>query len=198
MEFPVIISFYTKKTPYEREIERLIASCNHFELSHSIEGIESLGSWELNCACKPFFILKKLDELQKPILWVDADRVFVEKPTWQKAFDAELAVRINEELEEEHPSKVISSTIFVRPSEKGKFLIKDWIKHCALTLLDKERKEEFWDQIALRDVLLKNRDSVKSMPVEYSKIFDHPGDCQRVHKPVIEHFQASRRFKKLV
>ena len=198
MEFPVIISFYTKKTPYEKEVERLIASCNHFELSHSMEGIESLGSWELNCAYKPFFILKKLEELQKPILWVDADGAFVEKPTWQKAFDADLAVRINEELGEDHPSKVVSSTIFVRPSEKGKFLIKEWIRNCALTLLDKERKEEFWDQIALRDVLLKNLNFIKSMPLEYSKIFDHPGDCQRVHKPVIEHFQASRRFKKLV
>ncbi|NGX26308.1 MAG: hypothetical protein K940chlam6_00223 [Chlamydiae bacterium] len=192
MDFPVIISFYTKDTPYEVEVQNLIASCERFSLESSIEGIESQGSWELNCAYKPFFILQKIEELQRPVLWVDADGVFVKNPTVQSAFDADLAVRI-EDVPDDHPSKVISSTVFVRP--KGKDLIHQWIQNCNDLLLDPKRKEEFWDQIALRNVVLEHSDRILPMPLAYAKIYDHPGDCKQVAMPVIEHYQASRRFK---
>lgn len=196
MEFPVIISFYTVNTLYEKEVQNLITSCEKFGLKSSVEGIESLGKWELNCAYKPFFILKKMEELRRPILWVDADGVFVRKPSWQTAFEADLAVRLDRSLPDTHPSKVISSTIFISDSEQAKRLIKEWIKECYEQLLDPKRKEEFWDQIALRDAILKSSASVAPMPLEYAKIFDHPGDLLTVTEPVIEHFQASRRLKK--
>jgi len=195
MAFPVIISFYTLMTPYENEVQNLIASCEKFGLETSIEGVESFGAWELNCAYKPFFILQKLEELQRPVLWVDADGVFVQRPSWQKAFEADLAVRLDPSLSDDHPSKVISSTIFVRPTQKILALMRQWIKHCHEQLLDPKRTEEFWDQIALRDAIAKSEVDVASMPLSYAKIFDHPGDCAQVENPVIEHYQASRRFK---
>ncbi|NGX37023.1 MAG: hypothetical protein K1000chlam2_00173 [Chlamydiae bacterium] len=195
MDFPVIISFYTANTPYQLEVQNLIASCEKFGLEVAIEGVESFGSWELNCAYKPFFILQKLEELNQPLLWVDADGVFARAPTWQAAFEADLAVRMDEGLAADHPSKVISSTVFVRPSEAGKRLVREWIGKCHEILLDPARKEEFWDQIALREAIAKNRARVAPMPLSYAKIFDHPGDCATVENPVIEHFQASRRFK---
>lgn len=195
MEFPVIISFYTVNTPYEQEVQNLIASCEKFGLKSSIEGIESMGKWELNCAYKPFFILKKMEELRQPVLWVDADGVFVRQPAWQQAFNADLAVRLDPALPDSHPSKVISSTVFVGNRGESKLLIKEWIKESYSQLLDPNRKEEFWDQIALRDAILKCSGTVAPIPLEYAKIFDHPGDLLTVREPVIEHFQASRRLK---
>ena len=198
--FPVIISFYTKDTPYEKEVQNLIESCRKFGLETSIEGVENFGSWELNCAYKPYFILQKIRELQAPLLWVDADGVFVQKPVWQEAFSADLAVRMHADLPQEHPSRVITSTVFVQPNEATDQLLQSWIKQCQKKLLDPNRTSEFWDQIALRDAILERAGevNVSSMPLSYAKIFDHPEDNILAPNPVIEHFQASRRFKKYI
>lgn len=199
--FPVIISFYTVDTPYQIEIQNLIASCAKYHLQTEIEGYPSFGTWELNCAFKPFFILQKMKELQKPLLWVDADGVFLQQPSWQEeAFQADLAVRMHEDLPKDHPSKVISSTIFVANNKKAEQLIRNWAMETKKLLLDPERKEEFWDQIALRNVLLSSEKQAKiaSLPLVYAKIFDHPEDKTAIPNAVIEHYQASRRYKKLV
>jgi len=196
MTFPVIISFYTRGTPYEDEVKNLIESCRKFDLTSEIEGIDSFGSWELNCAYKPFFILKMLEKHNRPLLWVDADGMFLKKPQWQEAFDSDLSVRFHEELEWGHPSKVITSTLFASPTREGKEIMRRWIHQTHEHLLDPHRKLEFWDQIALRDALCGWEGILEPMPLSYAKIFDHPSDCISAPEPVIEHYQASRRFKK--
>lgn len=198
--FPLVISFYTKNTQYELEVQNLIASCEKWNLEHFIEGIDSFGKWELNCAYKPFFIFNTLKRLQRPLLWVDADGVFVRHPEVIDAFNSDFATRINEELPQDHHSKVISSTIFLNYSEKTLQLLRQWMENCKKTLTDEERKEEFWDQIALRDALFDNSFNavIKPLPISYAKIFDHPLDLSSAPEAVLEHYQASRRFKKLV
>lgn len=64
--FPLVISFYTKNTPYQLDAHHLIASCEKFGIEHAVEGIDSYGSWELNCAYKPFFIAEKLRQFECP------------------------------------------------------------------------------------------------------------------------------------
>jgi hypothetical protein len=200
MSFPRVISFYTADTPYQLEIQNLIASCNRFAVSIDVEAVESFGSWELNCAFKPFFILKKLNEYKQPVLWVDADGVFTCFPEWIEAFNADISVRINESLPASHPSKVISSTLFVNYNSNAIECMHAWAKESARQLLDPSRKEEFWDQIALRDVLFsdKNRFNIAGLPLSYAKNFDHPEDLKSFEPSVIEHYQASRRFKKII
>jgi len=199
-DFPVIISFYSSETPYQVEVQNLIASCKKFGLKTSIEGVPSFGSWELNCAYKPFFILKKLEELKTPVLWVDADGVFVQAPKREKVFTSDLSVRYERTLPDDHPSKVISSTVFVNCTEKGEDLVKFWAKECEKSLLNSNRSGEFWDQVALRDAILANpmKASVEILPLSYAKIFDHQGDLKDVVNPVIEHYQASRRYKQII
>ncbi|HSX11939.1 MAG TPA: hypothetical protein VLF61_00420 [Rhabdochlamydiaceae bacterium] len=199
-EFPTVISFFTKDTPYEKEILRLVESCKNFGVTSQVEGVGSFGSWELNCAFKPFFILKKLEELKKPLLWIDADGAFVNFPRWEKAFEGDFSVRIHENLVKEHPSKVISSTIFVRPTSAARQLVRLWAMECQKQLLDAGRTGEFWDQVALRDALFSkgHQAVVHPLPLAYAKIFDHPYDLHEVANPIIEHYQASRKFKNLV
>ena len=196
MRFPVIISFYTRNTPYEEEVKNLIESCKKFDLAIEVEGIDSFGSWELNCAFKPFFIWRMMEKLGRPVLWVDADGIFLKKPRWQEAFDSDLSVRFHGELDWDHPSKVITSTLFVCPSLEGKAILRRWIRQTQKHLLDPNRTLEFWDQIALRDALNGWEGMLEPMPLSYAKIFDHPSDCISTPDPVIEHYQASRRFKK--
>lgn len=196
MSFPVILSFYTKNTLYEEEVCKLITSCEKFGLQTVIRGIESFGSWELNCAYKPFYICEVIEQLDQPVLWVDADGCFLKKPLWEKAFDADVSARFHDELNWDHPSKVISSTVFVNATHQGKALLRLWMDETEKQLLDPGRNIEFWDQIALRNVLQTWEGLFEPMPLIYTKIFDHPMDCLLVADPVIEHYQASRRFKK--
>lgn len=194
--FPLIISFYTEKTLYQFEVQNLIASCQHWNLEYCIEGIPSFGSWELNCGYKPFFILQKLLHFKKPLLWIDADGVIVNQPEDIDAFSADLSVRINEDCPTGHLSKVISSTVFINNTEQGALLVRLWAEECYRNLNNIEREYEYWDQAGLRDAIFSNKHHAKVAPLPhaYAKIFDQKGG----YAPIIEHFQASRRYKKLI
>jgi len=194
MAIPLVISFYTKDTPYQLDAHHLIASCEKFGLEHHIEGIDSHGSWELNCAFKPFFIAEKLRQFERPVLWVDVDAVFVQKPKPLKVFEKDFAVYSQTDLAPEHPSKVRSGTIFVNHSEKGMEVLKNWAIECKSLLVDPQRTEEFWDQIALRNVFLSHK-NLGRLPLSYIKILGHPVDV-KCPNPVIIHTQASRHAKK--
>ena len=195
-QFPVIISFYTQNTPYQIEAHNLAASCQKWNLRHYIKGIPSFGSWELNCAFKPFFILGELLEKREPMLWVDCDGVFERAPEWINAFESDLSARRDPALSEDHPSKVISSTVYVNNTPGAEQLLRSWAVHAKQMLMDDEREVEFWDQMALARAIYNHTDvSVRDLPLAYAKIFDHPEDLKAVPDPVIVHYQASRRYK---
>jgi hypothetical protein len=192
--FPLVISFYTKNTPYQLDAHHLIASCEKFGVEHCVEGIDSWGSWELNCAFKPFFIAEMLKKHQRPVLWVDVDAVFVQKPRYLKVFEKDLAAFCDKEVKEDHPSKVRSGTVYVNYSENGARMVHQWKLECQRMLINPERQEEFWEQAALRNVFMHEKNT-GSLPLSYIKILGHPIDSQKCPRPVILHLQASRRSK---
>jgi hypothetical protein len=196
---PVVISFYTLQTPYQQEVLHLIRSCEKWEIEARIEGMPSFGSWEKNCAYKPQFISQKLKQLNRPILWVDADAIFHNLPKWEDFVGCDLSLRINSSLAETHGSRVLSGTLFVNNTPEAKILIEEWNEECQKGLHIASRLREafgegsyFWDQIALKEALFKNKEvKVKGMPLSYCKIFD----LDQTTEIIIEHLQASRRFK---
>jgi hypothetical protein len=198
--FPLVVSYYTEKTLYQLEVEGLIESCKKWNLAYHIEPIESFGSWELNCAYKPFFLLSKLQEFKRPIFWVDADGVFVQEPAHLEEFSADLAVRINATCGPYHPSKVISSSIFVNATTEAALLLKQWAAECYRCLSQPDRTEEYWDQVGLRDVIFSGSHQAKvvNLPHSYNAIDGHPVDQKEILNPVIMQYQASRRYKKLI
>lgn len=193
---PIIISFYTLGTPYEEEAKKLISSCEKFDIESDIVGLPSQGSWEKNCAIKPFFILQKLKELDRPVLWVDADGVFLRRSRFNEFNDSDFAVRVNEFLPKTHESRIVSNTIFVRNNAAASAVLEKW---CALTekeLNNKERAMEFWDQTTLRDALERSpKFKFLPMPLKFAKIFDFDDLFISEQEVVIEHYQASRRHK---
>ncbi len=196
--FPLVVSFYTLDTPYEEEVQRLIHSCKHFNIEHLIEGIPSTGSWEMNCAFKPLFLLKKLEELKRPLLWVDADAVFMQMPSVLDVFVKDLGVRLYD-CPDDHPSRVVTATLFVNSTEGSIKLIRLWALECLSMLQEKDRTKEVWDQDALRRVLFEkeHKSTWGALPDAYSIIAGHPED-ERCPSPVIVQNQASRRFKKWI
>jgi hypothetical protein len=77
--------------------------------------------------------------------------------------------------------------------------VEDWALECGRQISDPKRVMEFWDQIALRDVLLRHAEAkVLPLPHGYCKVFDLDDPFIADQDIVIEHRQASRRFKSLI
>ena len=190
---PVVISFYTLRSPYEEEVKKLINSCEELRIEADIVGIDSKNSWEKNCAQKPFFILQKLKQWKRPVLWVDADAVFKQQPDFDEFNVCDIAVRMNEFLPKNHELRIVSNTVFVRNNGMGVKLLEHWCEEADRGLNNKKRVVEFWDQIALRDALHRNTEArFLPMPLKYAKIFDFDDLFISDDEVVIEHYQASR------
>src|SRR3990167_8507360 len=91
-QMPLVVSYYTKGTGYEEEASHLIQSCQKFAIEHCVEGIQDLGSWEKNCAFKPYFMQKKMEQYKRPLLWVDVDAVFLQPLSFEESFFADCAL----------------------------------------------------------------------------------------------------------
>lgn len=195
--FPLIISFYTKGTPYEDYAASLKSSCDRFKLETDIEGVDSKGSWELNCAFKPFFILNKIEQHKRGVIWVDADALFMRKPAFIPHFRADLAVRVNAECPCDHDSKINSGTIYANFTPQSLYLLGIWAQITLNELTTSPRKREFWDQISLREAIYSpaHAANIAILPISYLKIYDHPGDAKACKKATIVHYQASRLCK---
>lgn len=196
--FPLIVSYFTQDALYAPAAEALRASCERFALPCDIEAVDSFGNWELNCAFKPFFLYRKLKEHKRPLLWVDADALFVRAPQKLRAFAADIAVRTFPELPDDHASKVLSGSLYINYSEKAAHFLKEWAKLCQQELTDPKRTLEFWDQTALRDALQSTDVRVAHLPARYAFIADHPEDQRTIADPVIAHFQASRYARRIL
>jgi hypothetical protein len=181
---PIIVSYYTKNSLYEKQVEDLVRSCEELQLEYDITGIASLGSWSANCCFKPTFLLQKLLQYRRPIVWTDADSVMMKRPELLGTLRCDLAVHVRELLPVSDRGKVLSGTVFINYSSLAKRLLKMWILECQRQGIDQE---------ALRDVLFHypHGASVEHLPASYCHIFDK-GDNPDA---VFVHYQASRMEK---
>lgn len=183
---PVIVSYYTKNSLYEKQVRDLVASCKALCLEYDIEAIDSFGSWSKNCCYKPAFILKKMLEHRRPIVWTDADSVIIKTPKLFKTLDSDFALHVREHLPQDDFSKVLSGTLFINYSTKAKIFVKLWLL---------ESLKSSTDQEALRDTIIKypNIANIFHLPSSYCHIFDKQEDLDAV----FVHYQASRAQREI-
>lgn len=181
----IVVAYYTKDTGYEEEVKNLIASLEKHNMPMDIVGIPSFGSWQSNTQYKPYFIKQMLiRHYPKDILYLDADARMQQYPALfdHVNFDVGVMYRANTEL--------ISATLYFANTPKSFELVERWIKGCF-------QHPDIWDQQILQYILKERAQDLKlnvcHLPETYCQIFDL---MQDVGEPVIEQFQASRRFKK--
>ncbi len=194
-EVPLVVSFYTENTPYQLEAMSLIASCNALGIDAEIEGIPSEGSWERNCAIKPFFIRKKLLEKKRPIFWVDADAIFKKIPDFSTLMHSDLAFREMKRFSHDRRFKYFSGSLFLNNTAQGRAFADMWCNHCQQKI-DGGEDLQFLDQLSIVDLIEKGTPvKIHSLPIAYAKVFDLDALEITEDEIVIEHFQASRRFR---
>lgn len=179
-----VISYFTLNTGYEDEVKNLIASLQKFDLSYYIEGIKNLGNWQANTHYKARFIRKILDQIQGPVVFVDADAVIQQYPELFDNLKEDFAAYFKEK------DRLFSGTLYFKNNTNIKDFIDCWIQ-------DNSKNTGMWEQQVLSEIIPRWKDkiSIYRLPGTYCQIFDLMRDAG---EPVIEHFQASRKFKKSV
>ena len=183
-----IVSYYTPL--YEEEAQTLIKSLEKFKLKYSVEKLPCLGSWAANCRQKIPYILKHLKE--GPIFWTDADSVIQQYPSLIFDLDCDMALHNFKDKEYQGGTMYFNNTV------KTISFVKRWIEYLNSDQYLKSPGRK-GDQSALNDLLNKPNDLIiKPLPPEYCFIFDLSKQYYGNFNPVIEHFQASRKFKTIV
>lgn len=185
----IFVSFFTVNSGYEKEIKNLIASLEEFNLPYDIEAIESLGEWQRNVKYKAILMRRMLDKHpSKNIVYLDSDSIIRRYPSLFENIDADIAVHYIDWPKYRGPNRIQlnGAVIYVANNQKARGLLDIWIKRNKLS--------SQIDQEILQKLLEESKDRIKilNLPPEYCKIFD---TMRQVADPVIEQFQASRRFK---
>jgi hypothetical protein len=179
----LVVSFYTRSTIYEKEVEDLQVSCQSLSIEHYIEARPDLGSWERNTWQKPLFILECLEKFNRPLLWVDSDAVILQKPKLQ--LDCDIGLYFNDVV----AKHARNGTIFVAPTEEAKNFMQEWYRLCTSPL----NLGLHPDQTVMNWLLHKTTARIGHIPLEYTHVFDR--DPVTIEQSVILHFQASRTAK---
>lgn len=189
MPEPIYIAYYTENTPYEDEVKMLRASLEKFHLPFDIQSIPSLGSWQENTKYKAIFIQNMLFKYPEyPLVYVDADAVIKSRPLLFSGLTCDIGVHFYDD--QVRPEKeLLTGTIYVAPTENTKKLIQLW------RYINQEYPDR-WEQknLAIALQFMPNV-AIFSLPAAYCLIFDL---MKGQGEAVIEHFQASRRFKEII
>jgi len=192
LEDLLVVGYYTTGTPYQEEAQKLIDSCKKLGLNYDITGVGNLGNWQANTKIKAGFMLSMLEKHPgKRLLYVDCDAVIHSMPVIFENYSADVAVRRQDFRWKK--DECLSGTIYMENNERTRQLCNRWVN---MNKVQKNSTLEQWNLgEIIADMSSKNELVFKNLPPEYTFIFDIMKKIYPNAKPVIEHFQASRRFK---
>ncbi len=193
----VIVAYYTLNTPYEEEARKLIESLNKLGLNHDVVGVPNLGSWQSNTRFKAKFMQDMLNKHQgKNLLYVDSDAIVHSKPILFENYNADIAVRWQDFRWRKN--ECLSGTIFMANNEKTRELCQRWQGINESEGPNATTFEQWNLGSVIKEMESEGKITSKNLPPEYTMIFDSMRAMYPNIKPVIEHFQASRKFKSKV
>jgi len=194
----IVVSYFTEATIYEENVKNLIESLNRFGIDYDIKKILSGNyaplndpstvrkNWRINSYYKAAFIREMMDKHRgKDIVWIDADAVVQTYPIlFTKLTDCDLAAHYR------NGTELLSGTLFVKNTDRGRFVFDRWIEKNN----EKLNTSECNEQTNLQEVVNAFPDiKVYKLPPEYTKIFDL---MKGINESVIEHYQTSRMTRK--
>ncbi|HJX73101.1 MAG TPA: putative nucleotide-diphospho-sugar transferase [Candidatus Deferrimicrobiaceae bacterium] len=183
----VIVSYFTRE--YRAPALRLIDSCRKTGLDFYVVDVESRRSWLENVRRRPAFLFSIFPTTARDLVWIDADgmvRSFPELFGGARAAGYDLAAHRNSK------GRYRVGTMWFANTEAGRAFVSRWADAVA-------RMRGKTEQEALNALLLRPSRGVKvlDLPATYCSIFDKAVD-KAAGPAVIEHFQASRKLRRLV
>ncbi len=188
-----VIGYYSRNTPYQAEAAQMASSAEDVDLEVSLVAIDDLGSWQANTQAKARVLRDALKNSSEPLLYVDADARFnadprpllpSEHPRPRSTPDLSVFVRRDGDRGE-----LLSGTLWLNTTVRCMEVLDAWVDACA-------EDPDTWDQKVLQRVLFNTPGlTLELLDPALCFIFDtmrmqYPGV-----EPVIEHFQASRKYR---
>ncbi|MDX1501078.1 MAG: hypothetical protein R3325_01865 [Thermoanaerobaculia bacterium] len=189
MTDPVFVSFATAGSGYVLEIERLRRSLDEVGLEHRLETVPDRGSWQANCAWRPTWLRRRLDELARPVVWVDADAVVRHHPEELFRSGYDLMAWFHA------AGRLAGGTTYWAPTRPARALLAEWERRASQPVEAWPDSHLKLTELHLLDAyrVLRRRLKVNRLAESYCRIFDWGQG-----PAIIEHFQASRRYKSRV
>jgi hypothetical protein len=184
----IIVGCYTPGDYAAEAHERLIPSVEALGLPHDIREMSNTGSWITNNAACQKFLLQMHDSFPDvDFLYIDVDGVVRSDP-WPML--RELQCDVGAYYLD--GTELLSGTLYLPATKMRRYLLTKWI-----TL--NEIQPNIWDQKHLQHIVSTDS-SIRCarLPAEYCCIFDLQRKRTPHIVPVVEHFQASRRYKRSV
>ena len=184
----IFVSYYTDNG-YHKEIMKLRDDCWKLSIKTDFQQIKNQGSWIKNVQHKPVFIKRMLDKYPgNPIVWIDADARMRKNPVLFDKFKSDVGIHYRKKCKHGfYREELLSGTIYLANNNKTRELMNMWIS-------ENSKFPREWDQRTLAKVINKADCIIEKIPATYCQIFDSmKGEGG---KPVIEHFQASRKYRR--
>ena len=191
----IVVGYYTVNTPYEEEAKNLIGSLNRLQINHDISGVKTLGNWQANTRFKAEFMLDMLIKWPKhKLLYVDVDAVIHKPLDLFRNYNCDIAVRWQDFRWRKN--ECLSGTIYMENNERTKRICELWREINIKEGNSTSRMEQWNLDTVITQMKADPNFTYKNLPPEYTFIFDIMKGIYPNAQPVIEHYQASRRFKK--
>lgn len=174
-----VLSFYTPNHPYPSLAVRLEASCKQFDLDHLVSEVDQAPTWVETVAQKPRFVLRWLESLDTPVLWVDADGEIVGHPELLDGCEKDFAIYADPkprrwrplgrqmlELPPEWPGKprwFQTGTFWVNNSPHGRAFLEEWAREA-------EERPKDYQQLLCQKVWCRVKPDTLWLPQAYCKI----------------------------
>lgn len=188
-----VVSFYTGDGRFAELAAKLRASCERFNIPHSIEQLPSDNDWIKNLMRKPAFMLRKLEELKKPIVWLDADCEVMQYPTMldENDYDLQIFNWMPVKKPEEHaadPQRLVaaSGVVYLNYTTPAQRLLYQWIAACKST---KQKADDQILDVVYREKC-KGQIKCRWLPPPYNRMDSYFPEVE----PVINHIFKSGAF----
>lgn len=126
---PMVISYYSDFSDnkyYENFANILIGKCKGFNLIYDINELQSRGNYGVNCLMKPEFILSKIKQYKKPLIWMDCDTNFREPfPHFNEVKEDIGMATHSGELD-----GIKASPLYFNYTKGAFRIIREWVVHC--------------------------------------------------------------------
>ena len=193
-----LVTFYTTGTGYETEVRRLLDSAAKVGLECHAYAYEPTGTWRGNLNYKSMCILRAMaDYPDKDIVFVDSDAII---HRWPVLFDELSSDRRHDMAAHFHPyiqsvggGSLLSGTLWFANTDRGREIVEQWHE---IGIAHADIRHQHALNLAIHEMRAAGVEvRVYTLPREYTLIFDYYRGDRRPKEPVIEHFQASRRYR---
>lgn len=187
-----VVGYYTPT--YKLVVQKLKDSCTKLGINAYIHPMMDQGGWTANVMAKPSFVLACLNLFKQAdgIFYTDADSEFVSVPDWEQFGGCHISCHRFQRTNH-HPTEYLTGSMFFANTPTTKQFVSEWTAATA-----NRKFSATPEQDSFKDTITKWDERISWTNMDPSLVYIHD-DFKTIYpevKPVILHYQASRKHRK--